>query len=139
VLSMNDIVLKCFHFVLSILMKWFFCLILSSVNKSADKLIFLLSLISYYEFWETYIAFAVYLFVHLSIRPHSAFPAFTGQTANRISMKLHRCDQLTIPSLISLARSASQQKMATRAINRKILSRFHRSNCLLDFNETSQE
>jgi hypothetical protein len=50
------------------------------------------------------VAFAVCLAIHLSvclsIHLHSAFPASTGQSAEQISMKLHRSDH-AVPSLVA--------------------------------------
>jgi hypothetical protein len=78
----------------------FFFSVESSLNKEkyklADKLIFINILIFVLYFimnFGRHNAFAVYLFVHLSICPHLAFPTVTGQTAGQISMKLQRCDQ----------------------------------------------
>jgi hypothetical protein len=60
-------------------------------------------------------------------------PVFTGQSTGGISTKLYRSDQNN-PSCAHHG-SASLQKIAARAKNRKILSGLHR----LDFNETSPE
>jgi hypothetical protein len=73
----------------------------------------------------------------LSVHLHSACPTFTRQSAGRISMKFHRSDQYHLYLCISSAHSTSLHKMATRAITRKILSGFHRTNCWWHFNETS--